>query len=329
MKNFLDQIDELTRRLFADTRRLRSAAIVLGILGLAAIGVLFFQVWNWTRYVAPTAEQASGQASKSLDQIIKSAEDAVREDPQNPANRVNLAGAYLTARRFEEALAQVQQAKVLDKNGTSADFVLGIALNMTGKYADSIDPLQRFIDSRKDESMAALDTQLQGAYFYQGDSYLQLGQFEKAIVPLEKTVSQVGTDSDSILKLGQAYLSGKRYDDALAAFERVVAFVPAYAEAYEGMSKVYTALGRPVEASYAEAMVLYCNKQYDRSLEMLSKVNSDLPTFSQAFTGTGLVCEAQKKYDCAFTSLQAALKLNPGDLTAEQAMLRVKQFLGK
>jgi tetratricopeptide (TPR) repeat protein len=199
----------------------------------------------------------------------------------------------------------------------------------SGRPQLAVQPLQKFIDSRKDESMAGLDNQLQSAYYYQGDSYLKLGQPQNAIPPLETTVKEVGTDADSFYKLGMAYGGVQRYADAITQFQVAVEFVPNFTEAYQGMADAYAANNQPDLATYALGMVAYSRKDYKNALAMLLKVVQNQPNFAPAYTGLGLVYEATNDLKDAQTAYQTAVKINPDNFTATNGLERVNQLLGK
>lgn len=313
-------IDFLNERLFSSTYQLKRVVILTSILlGLAMVSFAVYYYQDRYYSSQPSTQQLN----------LSDAERAVREDPQNADKRLHLAETYIVYRRYDDALKQAEQVKEVAPANTGAEFVIGLAYANNGKPQEAIAPLQKFIDSRKDEDMPALDPQLQAALYYLGDSFLQIGQPEQAITPLETTVKQVGTDADSIYKLGIAYAQVKRYDDAIKAFQLATAFVPNYAEAYQAMAGAYTAQNKLVEANYAQAMVSYSRKDYATAYSMLAKVDQAAPSFSPGFTGMGLTCEAQGNLQCALSSYQVAAKLNPNDMTASQGVERVQTALHK
>lgn len=320
MQKIRSIIDDLNVRLFSRTYQVKRLVILAA--ALLAVSVVSFGIYYYQdRYYSsqPTTKQVS----------LADAEQAVRADPQNADKRLHLAETYMIYRRFDDAIGQAMQVKQAAPDNLEADFVIGIANANNGKPQQAVESLQKFIDSRKDEDMAALDPQLQAAYYYLGDSFLQLGRPQDAIAPLETTVKDVGTDADAIYKLGVAYAGVNRNEDALGAFYRATAFVPNYTECYEAMAKVYQAENMPLEANYANAMVAYSHKQYAQAFSMLTLVNQGEPAFAPAFTGTGLTCEAQKNLPCALGAYQVAAKLNSNDLTAAQGVQRVQQELQK
>lgn len=320
MKTANSYLHTLNDRLFSSTYQLRRIVILMAvvlILGIVSFGAYYY----YDRYYSnqPTVQEVS----------VAQAEQDVRDDPQSTGKRLMLAQTYMLNRRFDDAIAQAQQVKNIEPDNLGADFVLGIAYASGGRPGDAIEPLGKFIDSRKDEDMAALDKQYQAALYFLGDSYLQLGQPQEAVAPLETTVNYVRMDADSIYKLGLAYAGVQRYDDAIAAFQTTTAFVPNYTEAYQAMANAYEAQGKTSESSYAQAMVSYSKKDYATALASLREVSQEAPDFAPAFIGIGLTCEAQKDLQCALSAYQTANSLDPNDFTASQGLQRVQAGLQK
>lgn len=320
MQNLLARIDELSRKLFADTRRMRIAVLVLA--GAAVLALVGFGIYYYNdRYVTTVPDPKM--------QLRATAEADVRKDPQNVNKRLALADLYLGLGDVSKAVGQAEEARKLDAANPGVDLMLGLAYARSARCTDSVTLLPKFIDTRKDAEMAGLDVQLQTAYYWLGDCYIQLKQPDKAIAPLETTIGYNSTDSDSMVKLGQAYLGAHRKDDAIKILQRAIAFVPNYREAYQVLGDVYRAKGDATSAEYADAMVQYCDKDYEAAYPRLVVVNNTVPTFGAGFTGTGLVCEAQRNYACAISSFETALKLSPEDLTAAQGLQRAKTLSGK
>ena len=320
MNKIKSVLDFLNERLFSSTYQIRRL-IVLMIVIVGLLLLSFGTYYYYDRYYDP--QQSTSQTA------ISQAEQAVRADPQNVTKRLHLAEIYMVYSRFADAVSQATQVKQSSPNNVDADFVLGVAYDNGGQPQQAIDPLQKFIAARKGEDNVALDQELQSAYYYLGDSYLKLGQPQNAVSPLETTVKEVGTDSDSLYKLGLAYGRVQRYDDAINAFEMATEFVPNYAEAYQAMADTYTALNQPDLATYARGMVAYSQKDYKAALSLLLPVAQARPDFAPVFTGLGQVYEATNDLKDAQTSYQTALKIEPNNFTATNGLQQVNQLLGK
>jgi len=308
------------KALLSDTNQLTRIIILLAVVLVLAI-ISFGGYYYYDRYYTsqPTKKEVS----------LAQAEQAVRDDPQNTNKRLELAQTYLIYRRFDDALAQANQVNKSQPDNQAAWLVMGIANANNGKPADAIEPLTKYVDAHKNEDMAALDKGLESALFYLGDSYLQLGQPDKAVPPLEMVAGMSKTDADAIYKLGMAYSGIKEYEKATNMFLIATSFVPDYLEAYQAMAVDYDAMQQPVLASYARGMIAYSKKDYKTALPILIKAAQDNPGFAPTFIGLGQTYEALKDLQNARSSYQAAMNLDPTNFTASDGFQRTEAGLKK
>jgi tetratricopeptide (TPR) repeat protein len=208
-------------------------------------------------------------------------------------------------------------------------FVIGVANALGGKPADAITPLEKFLDANKDTEMPGLNKTLQSAAYYLGDSYLRLGQPDKAVLPLEKAVNWSETDADALYKLGMAYVGVKRNEEAIGMFQAATRFVPNYTECYEGMVVAFEALNAPDYADYARGMVAYSKKDYETALTLLQKSSQAIADFPPVHDGLGLTYESLGDLQNAKASYEAAVKLDPNDFAASTGLQRVEALLKK
>ena len=317
MKNFLNFLND---RLFSSAYQVRRVVILVAILIVAGL-VSFGTYYYFDRYVStqqPVAEKSIAQA-----------EQAVRDDPGNLDVRLGLAETYLLYSRFEDAIAQALQVQKEYPDEVRVDFVLGISYANNGKPEQALEPLQKFVDSRKDEELPGLDKQLQAASYYLGESYMQLGQPEKAILPYENAVNWSKTDADAMYKLGMAYAGIKDYEKAVNMYIAATTFVPDYLEAYDAMAAAYDILNEPDLANYARGMMAYSRKDYQGALDLLLKSAQARPDFPLTFAGIGRTYEALKDLPNAKISYETALKLDPNNFTALIGIQRVEAGLKK
>ena len=310
----------LNERLFSSTYQIQRIVILLAIVLVAGL-VSFGTYYYFDRYAktqAPIVEQS-----------IAGAEQAVRDDPGNPDVRLALTETYLLYGRFDDAIEQALQVQKEYPDNARVDFVLGISYANNGNPELALVPLQKFIDSRKDEEMPGLDKQLQAASYYLGDSYLQLDQPDQAILPLENAVNWSETDADSMYKLGLAYAGNKDYAKAVNMFHAATTFVPDYLEAYKAMSESYDALAMPELVDYARGMMAYSDKDYQKSLNLLQKSAEAKPDFAPTFAGLGRTYEAMNDLPNAKLAYEAALKIDVNNFTASIGIQRVEAGLKK
>ena len=317
MKKFIKLLND---RLFSSAYQVQRIIILVTIL-IVAGSISFGTYYYFDRYVN-TQEPVE-------EMTIAEAEQAVRDDPGSPDVRLGLAETYLLYSRFDDAVEQALQVQKEYPDEMRVYFVLGISYANNGNPEQALEPLQKFIDSRKDEEMPGLDKQLQAASYYLGESFMQLGQPDKAILPYENAVNWSQTDADAMYKLGTAYAGMKDYDKAVNMYIAATTFVPDYFEAYDAMAAAYDVLNEPDLANYARGMMAYSRKDYQGALDLLLKSAQARPDFPLTFAGIGRTYEALSDLPNAKTAYETALKLDPNNFAASIGIQRVEAGLKK
>lgn len=308
------------KELLNDTHQLTRITILTAVVLVLAI-ISFGGYYYFDRYYSTQS------VPEKL--TLAQAEQAVRDNPQDVDKRLALAESYMLNSRFKDAIAQADQVLTAKPDNQHAWLVIGVSNNMSGKPADAIEPLTKFVDVRKDEENPGLDKQLQSAAYYLGDSYMQLGKPQDAILPLQQAVGWSQTDADAMYKLGMAYAAVKNYGDAVNMFHGATTFVPDYLEAYQAMASTYDILQKPVLATYARGMIAYSQKDYKGALPILLQAAQGDPGFPPVFTGLGRTYEALNDLPNAKAAYEAAFKLDPNNFTASNGIERVDAALKK
>ncbi len=317
MKKFLKLLND---RFFSSAYQVQRVVILVAILIVAGL-VSFGTYYYFDRY-ASTQQPVKEQS-------IADAEQAVRDDPGNPGVRLTLAETYMLYRRFDDAVEQALQVQKEYPDEMRVNLVLGVSYANNGHPDMALEPLQKFIDSRKDEEMPGLDKQLQAASYYLGESYMQLGQPDKAVAPYENAVNWSQTDADAMYKLGTAYAGIKDYEKAVNMYIAATTFVPDYLEAYDAMAAAYDILNQPDLAMYARGMMAYSKKDYQGALDLLLKSAQTKPDFPLTFAGIGRTYEALGDLPNAKIAYETALQLDPNNFTASIGIQRVEAGLKK
>ena len=307
-------------RYFSTSKQVKRI-IILSVIALVLVVGSFAGYYYFDRFY-------SNQSPVS-EKTIAQAEQAVQADPTNIETRMALAETYILYQRYDDALAQASQVFASDPENKRSWLVIGVANASNGHPADAITPLTNYVNAFKDEEMAGLDKALQTASYYLGDSYLQLGQPQEAILPLEQTVGWSQMDADAMYKLGLAYSGVKRYGEAVAMFHSAINFVPAFTEAYQAMATAYDADNFPVLGDYARGMVAYSQKDYPAAIDLLLKSAEKYSDFAPIFAGLGLTYEAMGDLENAKSSYDTAVKIDPTNFTASNGAERVAILLNK
>ena len=301
------------------TRTIQRAIIVVGVL-LILVLTAFSAYYYWDRF-APRG------AASPTEIAIQEAIQAVKEDPQNPDLRLNLARLYYENRMYDLALEQTQQLLQVAPDSQEALLIAGMSHVRLGHAAEAIPLLQKVIDVRKESATAKSDMILEMLYYFVGESYIKKGEFAEAIAPLQEAMTIMPTDADAAYQLGLAYQGLGKHEDAVEQFHAAVRFVPDFSEAYEGMITSYKALHRPGYTEYAEGMLAFTKKDYQTAEAHLLKAVDALPQFVPALLGLGLTYEKMGDYTAAQDILQKAVSTDPHDLASRQALGRVQASL--
>jgi tetratricopeptide (TPR) repeat protein len=320
MKKQQNFIDTVGKRYFSNTSQLQRIIIGLAVVLVVAV-VSFGSYYYYDRYYRPQPKEAEAAVEKAM--------QAVRNDPKSTAARLKLSETYMLNHRWDDAILQANQVLKVEPENQSALLVIGVSSVNNGKPADAVDPLTKFVNARKDESMPGLDRQLQSAAYYLGDSYLQLGKPKEAVTPLEQAVNWSTTDADAMYKLGVAYVGVKEYEKAVNMFHGATTFVPDFLEAYSEMSKAYAALNKPALVDYANGMMAYSKKDYAAARDLLLKSAQAKADFAPTFAGLGRTYEALNDLPNAKGAYEAALKIDMNNFTASNGLERIEALLKK
>jgi adenylate cyclase len=120
----------------------------------------------------------SKSPQKSFETAINYFQKVLAVDENHPVARSALAYVYGMQRKYEQALAQAQQAIESNPGRANTHFVLGSILYFTGRYEEALQTLKKVI--RLDPKGPA--------YYYlaMGHAYRGLGQYEEAIASYKK-----------------------------------------------------------------------------------------------------------------------------------------------
>ncbi len=304
---------------WATTENLRRAVLLVGV-SLVVLSLIFGGYYYWDRF------HARGQVSPT-ERAIAEAEQAVRDNPSDPQLRLTLAALYYENFRYDQALAEAQEVLEAYPDNDDALLVAGMASLRLGRREDALPYLEQFIALRETRPTAQADMQLEMAEYFVGESYIALGQSEKALAPLQAALVIVPTDADARYQLGLAYRNLGRCEEALTQFQHAVRLVPDFTEAYEGMAYCYRTLGQESALRYAEGMVAYGEGNYTLAQAKLQEAASQRPADPQVWLGLGLTYEKLGDLSAALDALTQAQHLAPHDLAIQQAYGRVQAAL--
>lgn len=151
----------------------------------------------------------------------------------------------------------------------------------------------KVIGTAKSGEFAAVDPQLESAYYGLGSVALRQGRAKQATVVLAKAIKVDPTDADALQLLGEASLKAGVPNRAVKALRQVIVFVPTgWCEPYKLLSEAYEKLNRSAQAEYADAMVDFCEKRPSQAERRLKPLTSG-PAAVDAMLGLGIIAEAK------------------------------------
>lgn len=171
-------------------------------------------------------------------------EDFLNDFPNSRyADKVNdyLVEVYLTTKNYQAALTSIDKIKHPSTKILEAKqrilFQLGTQVFANSELEKAVDLFNRSI------ALGAYDTEARDeAYFWRGESYYRLGDYDQAISDYRTYLNntrQRNTDMYALAhyNLGYSYFKQRKYDEALSRFRQYVSLesdhqAPAYADAY-------------------------------------------------------------------------------------------------
>jgi tetratricopeptide (TPR) repeat protein len=302
-----------------DTHRMAPTRPKLGWLGPVAVGVaLVVGAFVAASYIA-------GPAGKPdpMQDVINELEGQIRSDPNNAALRVEVADAYMQDGRVDAAVAQYQEALQIEHGRQDATYGLGLAYREQGLLDQAGGALQSVIDKSRDNPLAALDKQVQGAHFYLGFILRDQGRYDDAINEFRTALGMNRSDADTIFELGKTFALNNNNDDAAAAFELTVAFVPDFRDAYVEIEKLATTMGDQAKAQYAGAMLEVLDGKVD---DAIPKLQAAAQQGGSAHYWWALGYTLQKSGDNAgaIAAYQKSVAINPAELMAAQSLQQLQ-----
>jgi tetratricopeptide (TPR) repeat protein len=291
---------------------------LLALVALVTVMSVFAGYYLWDRFVHRGDRSPIQLQTESLAQ-------AAHDNPNDPAARVALADAHLSAREYGQAVALADGVLAAYPDETGALLIAGVAHCFLDEPAKAVSHLQRFISLRRVRAMARADATLEMAYYYLGASYVKLHEPDQGVSALEAALAISPTDADALFQLGQAYQLLDQPLDALEQYQRAVGLVPDFGQAYSRMEECYASLGWDAHRVYARAMQAYAAGKYEKAQDYLEQATAELPDFAPAHVGLALAYEKGGQLDKAMRAAQWALHLAPDDFVAQTVIGRIEQ----
>lgn len=291
--------------------RLILGLAVLLVVGVPALG-LFYVL---DRHVDPGPTLVQRQLS--------TAEEAVRAEPNKLSNRILLAAAYMTAKRYDEAVNQFTEVLKVEPGHRGALLGRGEAYLALGNLDAARTDYQKLVDDARAGEMANVDPQLEAAYYNLGAIALKQDRPKDALDLLQAATAINRTDADVLNLLGTALLRTDDPKQAVEALRRAILFVPTgWCEPYGQLRDAYTALGDATGAGYAGGMVAFCEGRPEEARQQLGAITAGAYVLD-ATLGLALIAEDQGDVSAAADLYSRVLTLDPQNFTAMSGLNRL------
>lgn len=291
------------------SRLIGGVALIL-LIGIPTLGVVY-----WFDRVVDTGPPL-------VERKISELEAAVRTSPNTISIRLQLAGAYGAAKRYDDAIGQLDVVLTASPEDKTALVNRGDIYQLLHRPTEAAADYSALIGIAKDGEFAHVDTQLHQAYYSLGSIQLKQGDPKAAIPNLTAALGINPTDADTLNLLGTAYVrsgdAAKGVDDLRSA----VLFVPiGWSDPYATLADAYAALGQSDEAAWATAMVDFTSGQSQVASGRLSALTGG-PAATDAYVGLGLIAESTGDRAAALEAYGRALQRDPQNFTALDGQAR-------
>jgi tetratricopeptide (TPR) repeat protein len=196
----------------------------------------------------------------------------------------NIATAYIDQRRYEEALAHLDQALTIRANFIEAYFNKGIVLYNLGKNDEAIAYFKKTLE---------MDPRFSDASYELGDIYLSRGDADNAITHFGRAIRTTEPRPKAYAGLAEAFILKGNIDEALSYSLRALEWRPGDAKLHYNIANINIHKGR-----LDEAIAYYKNAVRIK------------PDYSKAHNNLGSALMLQNKVDEAIVHFQEAVRFD-------------------
>jgi len=268
---------------------------------------------------------------------------AIELDGDNFPYYFNLANAYVAQGKHEKVVQTLNNAEGLagDSQKPLIYKLRGSALANLGKWAESIDDLERAVAAKPD---AATQAQLGKAYFSVGENTSAVtalrkavqmdagpstrmllveallnvaaktngetakkAKYREALDEAEKFLAASAGSTDARYLVGRAALGAGQFDNSIKAFQDVLKQEPGNCNAKANLGKAYTAKGDWANAASSLEAATTCDPKMGLAWEGMGFV------LQKQASGSKDYAVQQTNYEKAITAYEKALAIKPSD----------------
>jgi tetratricopeptide (TPR) repeat protein len=289
---------------------MRLGVLVL-VVGVAAFGTIYYQ------------DQHVSAGPSMIDRQTTTAEQAVRQTPNDINARLTLAADYQLDKRSGDALTQYDIILKAAKGNRFALLGQGSVLIAQGNLTAAAAAYKQITAGNAKGEFAGADPQLQEAYYYLGSIAVKQGNATDAIFELQAAIGIDPQDSDALYLMGLAQLKAGKTQLAVDAFTKAIQFVPTgWCEPYTQLALAYGKLTNAPQTTYNAGMADFCHhKTADAKRQFMTLTKG--PQAVNAMLGLAAIAETGSNHAEATTWYRKVLAV---DRTNAAAIAALKQL---
>lgn len=174
-------------------------------------------------------------------------------------------------------------------------FRRGLILTDLHRFAEAKEAFETVLKKREDFAV----------WYSYATVLLQMGDYEKAILYLEKILERSPGDDSVLYKLGWCLKMERKYEEALSCLKKVLLYRPDHPSVRQVITEIYERMARREED----------NRYYEKALPYMEEQLARYPD-SYHYIEMGLLYLDMDRYKEAFTHFEKAFLLDPESLYA-------------
>lgn len=211
--------------------------------------------------------------------------------------------AYITQKKWPEAIAAFTQAIELKPDYIDAYYNRGFAYTMTKQWQEAIADLTQYIQSKPGNL---------SAYYALGQAHNGLKQWDKAIADFTKYIQFNPDNVNAYYGRGMAYINTSRWEAAVTDFTKYLQSNPDHADSYYNRGTAYAK-----QKKWSEAVA-----DFTKAIE-LNPDNADI------YYNLGVAREAQSEWNEAIADYRHYLQMRPTVSSRSQIEKRITELEAK
>jgi tetratricopeptide (TPR) repeat protein len=195
---------------------------------------LFVVFLALTAVLAPAQQKDALEAYKAgrYADAVTITQDELKANPNSMDSYVVQAWSLQKLEKHQDALAVAQQALKLNAYDFRIIEIVGESSFYLGKNLEALKSFEQYV------VLAPSGDRIEKAYYFMGEIYLQLGQYNRADIALTTAVYHAPQTAAWWARLGYARMLAKDYPSAKKAYDEALRQNPGLTEAARGKQQV-------------------------------------------------------------------------------------------